>query len=332
MTNLRRFLLRRLLTFVPTVVGVTVVTFLIAAVVPGNPAKLWAGGEKASPEVVQQIIEEYRLDRPLYEQYAFFMYKLLTNSMVSPVTFNYVWEEILERLPVTIQLTMFAFFYIIVLGIPLGIISALKRDTWIDAVIRIIALIGLSTPIFWLAYLLIYVFFVRFELTALAGTPEPPYSITGIPLIDAMIKLDLATLRDIVYRYWLPGFVLAYPYIGLTARLVRNSFLDALSMDFVEYMDARGLPPTWKYRHVFRNSLIPVVTTLGLIFGGLLTGAPITETIFSLPGLGKFLIDSINNYDYLALMGGVMFVAVIYVTINLIVDITYALIDPRVRY
>ena len=332
MTNLRRFLLRRLLTFVPTVVGVTVVTFLIAAVVPGNPAKLWAGGEKASPEVVQQIIEEYRLDRPLYEQYAFFMYKLLTNSMVSPVTFNYVWEEILERLPVTIQLTMFAFFYIIVLGIPLGIISALKRDTWIDAVIRIVALIGLSTPIFWLAYLLIYVFFVRFELTALAGTPEPPYSITGIPLIDAMIKLDLATLRDIVYRYWLPGFVLAYPYIGLTARLVRNSFLDALSMDFVEYMDARGLPPTWKYRHVFRNSLIPVVTTLGLIFGGLLTGAPITETIFSLPGLGKFLIDSINNYDYLALMGGVMFVAVIYVTINLIVDITYALIDPRVRY
>ncbi|MCE4610609.1 MAG: ABC transporter permease [Desulfurococcales archaeon] len=332
MTSFRRFLLRRMLTFIPTIVGVTIVTFIIAAVVPGNPAKLWAGGEKASPEVVEQIIKEYRLDRPLYEQYVFFMYKLLTNSMVSPVTFNYVWDEILERLPVTIQLTLFSFTYIILLGIPLGIISALKRDTWIDAVIRILALIGLSTPIFWLAYLLIYIFFVKYELTSLAGTPEPPYSITGIPLIDAIIKLDLATFRDIVYRYWLPALTLAYPYIGFVARLVRNSFLDAMSLDFVEYMDARGLPPTWKYRHVLRNSLIPVVTALGLIFGGLLTGAPITETIFSLPGIGKFLLDSINNYDYLGLMGGVLFVGVIYVTINLIVDVTYALIDPRVRY
>ena len=252
--------------------------------------------------------------------------------MVSPVTFNYVWDEILERLPVTIQLTIFSFIYIIFLGIPLGIISALKRDTWIDAVIRILALIGLSTPIFWLAYLLIYIFFVKYELTNLAGTPEPPYSITGIPLIDAIIKLDFATLGDIVYRYWLPALTLAYPYIGFVARLVRNSFLDAMSLDFVEYMDARGLPPTWKYRHVLRNSFIPVVTALGLIFGGLLTGAPITETIFSLPGIGKFLLDSINNYDYLGLMGGVLFVGVIYVTINLIVDITYAIIDPRVRY
>ena len=332
MTSFRRFLLRRMLTFIPTIIGVTIVTFVIAAVVPGNPAKLWAGGEKASPEVVEQIIKEYRLDRPLYEQYVFFMYKLLTNSMVSPVTFNYVWDEILERLPVTIQLTIFSFAYIIILGIPLGIISALKRDTWIDAVIRILALIGLSTPIFWLAYLLIYIFFVKYELTNLAGTPEPPYSITGIPLIDAIIKLDFATLSDIIYRYWLPALTLAYPYIGFVARLVRNSFLDAMSLDFVEYMDARGLPPTWKYRHVLRNSLIPVVTALGLIFGGLLTGAPITETIFSLPGIGKFLLDSINNYDYLGLMGGVLFVGVIYVTINLIVDITYAIIDPRVRY
>ena len=332
MANLKRFIVRRMLTFIPTIVGVTIVTFIIATVVPGNPAKLWAGGEKASPEVVEQIIREYRLDRPIWEQYVFFMYKLLTNSMVSPVTFNYVWEEITYRLPVTIQLTLLSFIMILGLGIPLGVISALKRDTVIDAAVRILALAGISTPIFALAYLLIYIFFAKLKVTTLAGTPEPPYSITGIPLIDSVIMLDFATFKQVLARYWLPALTLAYPYIGFVARLVRNSFLDAISHDYVEFMDARGLPPSWKYRHVLRNSMIPVVTTLGLIFGGLLTGAPITETIFALPGLGKFLLDSINSYDYLSLMGGVLFVAVIYVTINLIVDVLYAVIDPRVRY
>ncbi|BAN90348.1 ABC transporter permease [Aeropyrum camini] len=332
MSNLTRFLVRRILTFIPTLVGVTFVTFLIATVVPGNPAKLWAGGEKASPEVVEQIVKEYRLDRPFWEQYFFFMYKLLTNTMISPVTSNYVWDMIVDRLPVTIQLTLLAFVFIIILGIPLGIISALTRDTIVDAVIRIMALVGISVPIFWLAYLLIFVFYTKYRLITLAGTPEPPYSITGIPLIDSIIMLDMATFEDVLRRYTIPAFTLAYPSIGFVARLVRNSFLDAMSGDYVEFMDARGLPSTWKYRHILRNSSIPIVTVLGLIFGGLLTGAPITETIFGLPGLGKFLLDSINNYDYLSLMGGVLFVGIIYLTVNLLVDITYAIIDPRVRY
>lgn len=332
MANLGRFLVRRFATFLPTLIGVTFMTFFIATIVPGNPAKLWAGGEKASPEVVEQIIREYRLDRPIWEQYFFFMYKLLTNTMISPVTSNYVWDMVMERLPVTIQLTLLAFIFIIIIGIPLGIVSALKRDTIIDAAIRIMALVGLSVPIFWLAYLLIFVFFTKYRFITLAGTPEPPYSITGIPLIDSIIMLDAQTFIDVMKRYTIPAFTLAYPSIGFVARLVRNSFLDAMSGEYVEFMEARGLPPTWKYRHILRNSFIPVITVLGLIFGGLLTGAPITETIFGLPGIGKFLLDSINNYDYLSLMGGVLFVGIIYLVVNLIVDITYALIDPRVRY
>lgn len=332
MAGLKRFLVRRLITFIPTVVGVTFIAFVIAAVIPANPAKLWAGGEKASPEVVELLIREYRLDEPIIEQYIFFMTKLVTNDMVSPVTQNKVWEEVLMRLPVTLQLTLLSFIMIIVIGIPLGIISALKRDTIIDTVIRILALVGISTPIFWLAYLLIFLFFTKLRMITLAGTPEPPYSITGIPLIDSIIMLDLETLRQVLARYLLPSFVLAYPAIGVVARLVRNSFLDAMSSDYVEFMDARGLPRVWKYRHVLRNSMIPVVTVLGLIFGGLLAGAPITETVFGLPGIGKLMLQAINNYDYLTLVGGVLFIALIYVTVNLIVDILYAIIDPRVRY
>ncbi len=332
MAEIRRLLIRRLITFIPTVIGVTFIVFVVAAVIPANPAKLWAGGEKASPEVVQRLIEEYRLNEPIWVQYYFFMSKLLANEMVSPVTHNKVWEDILEYLPVTIQLTILSFTFILVLGIPLGIISALKNNTWIDTVIRIAALIGVSTPIFWLAYLLIFVFFTQLRLITLAGTPEPPYSITGVPLIDSILMLDFNTLGQILARYTLPAFVLAYPGIGVVARLVRNSFLDAMSMDFVEYIDARGLPKMRRYRHILKNAMVPIVTVLGLMFGGLLSGAPITETVFGLPGLGRYMLQAINNYDYLALMGGLFLIAIIYVTVNLIVDILYGVIDPRVRY
>jgi len=332
MAELKKFLVRRLITFIPTVVGVTILVFFIAAVLPADPAKLWAGGEKANPQVVENLKREYRLDRPLWEQYFFFMKNVVTNEVVSPVSHNKVWEDLARRLPVTIQLTLLSFTFIVLIGIPLGVISALRRDSLLDMIIRVLALIGVSTPIFWLAYLLIFLFFTRLHWITLAGTPTPPYSITGIPLIDSILKLDFETFRQVIERYWLPSLVLAYPSIGVIARLVRNSFLDALSSDFVEYIDARGLPRLWKYRHVLKNAMIPVITVLGLTFGGLLSGAPITETVFGLPGVGRYLIDAIRFYDYLTLVAGVFLIALIYVTINLLVDISYAIIDPRVRY
>jgi len=330
--ELRKFLVRRLVTFIPTVIGVTILVFVIAAVLPADPAKLWAGGEKANPQVVENLRREYRLDRPLWEQYYFFMKNVVTNELVSPVSHNKVWEDLGRRLPVTIQLTLLAFTFIVLIGIPLGVISALKRDSLLDMVIRILALIGVSTPIFWLAYLLIFLFFTRLHWITLAGTPTTPYSITGIPLIDSLLMLDFSTFKQVIERYWLPSIVLAYPSIGVIARLVRNSFLDAMSADFVEYIDARGLPRMRKYIHVLKNAMIPIITVLGLTFGGLLSGAPITETVFGLPGVGRYLIDAIRAYDYLTLVGGVFLIALIYVTINLIVDISYAIIDPRVRY
>ena len=332
MAELRKFLLRRLLTFIPTIVGVTVLVFVIAAVLPADPAKLWAGGEKANPQVVENLRREYRLDRPLWEQYYFFMRNVVTNELVSPVSHNKVWEDLGKRLPVTIQLTLLAFTFIVLIGIPLGVLSALKRDSVLDMIVRILALIGVSTPIFWLAYLLIFLFFTRLQWITLAGTPTTPYSITGIPLIDSLLKLDFVTFKQVLERFWLPSLVLAYPSIGVIARLVRNSFLDAMSADFVEYIDARGLSKMQKYTHILKNALIPIITVLGLTFGGLLSGAPITETVFGLPGVGRYLIDAIRFYDYLTLIGGVFLIALIYVTVNLIVDISYAIIDPRVRY
>jgi peptide/nickel transport system permease protein len=332
LAELKRFVIRRLITFVPTLIGVTFIVYLIAAVVPANPARLWAGGQKANPQVVQMLIKEYHLDQPFYVQYYYFMKGFLENTMVSPVTGYKVWHEIKIYLPVTVQLTIISFTFIVLIGIPLGIISALKKDTWVDALIRIIALIGVSVPIFWLAYLMIFLFFTKLGWITLSGTPTPPYSITGIPLIDSILKLDGKTFYEIMKRYWLPGIILAYPGIGVIARLVRNTFLDALSADFVEFAEARGLPKGQEYRHVFKNAMVPIVTVLGLQFGGLLAGAPITETIFGLPGVGWFMINSIYNFDYLSLMGGVFVIALIYMTINLIVDILYAVIDPRVRY
>ncbi len=332
MAELRRFVIRRLITFIPTLIGVTFIVFIIAAVVPANPALLWAGGQKANPQVVKELIREYHLNDNVLVQYYYIMKGLLTNEMVSPVTHDYVWEDLKEVFPVTLQLTIIAFVFVLALGIPLGIVSALKKDTWIDTVVRIFALIGVSTPIFWLAYLLIYLFFTKLHWITLSGTPTPPYSITGVPLIDSLLKLDFKTFAEVIHRYWLPGFVLGFAGTGVVARIVRNSFLDAYSADFTDYALARGLSKWRIYRHVFRNALVPVVTVLGLMFGGLLAGAPITETIFGLPGLGNYMYQSIQSYDYLALTGSVFFVAIIYITANLIVDILYAWIDPRVRY
>ncbi|ABM80467.1 ABC transporter permease [Hyperthermus butylicus] len=332
MANLRRFLLRRLITFVPTVIGVTFLVYIIAVQIPANPARLWAGGEKADPEVVQRLIEEYHLNDPWYVQYYFFLKKVLSGEAVSPVTHTNVWDQIMEKLlTVTLPLTLFAFLFIITIGIPLGIIAAIKRDTWIDVVIRAFALIGISTPIFWLAYLLIFVLQPR-GLISLTGFPMPDYRITGIPILDAFLKMDIEYIVLFIKRMWLPAFMLAYGGIGFITRIVRNSFLDAFSGEYINFMEARGFPRGRIYIHVLRNALTPVVTVLGLMFGGLLAGAPITETVFNLPGLGTYMIRAIHNFDYIVLIAAVLFIALIYVTINLIIDILYAIIDPRVRY
>lgn len=346
MAELKKFLMRRLLTFVPTLIGVTLVVFIIANVIPADPARAWAGGEKARPEVIERIKEEYHLNDPWWIQYVFLMEKLLKNDIVSPRTHNKIWNDLVfgtsagiagagtkyGRFFITLQLALMAFMYIVFIGIPLGILSALKKDSILDMSVRMLALIGVSTPVFWLGYLLIYLFYVRVRVIDIAGLPEPSQRITGIMVLDALILGEYNIAWQIISRLALPAFVLGFIGIGVIARITRNSFLEAWSADFIEFGKARGLNKTRLMRHALKNALVPIVTVLGLQFGGLLGGAPITETVFGIPGLGRYMVEAIRNFDYPALIGGVLLFALIYILANLIVDIAYAFIDPRVRY
>ncbi len=332
MADLKRFLVRRAITFVPTLIGVTLITFIIAFVIPANPARAWAGGIKADPHVVAMIIKEYHLNDPWYVQYYFFMKGILTNSIVDPL-FNYkVMTYMLSRFPITFQLTLFALFFLIVLGIPLGIVSALKKDTIIDALVRVWALIGVSVPIFWLGYIFIYVFFYMLGWITVAGVPYPKTHITGVPIIDALLTGDWNTFVENIKRFILPGFTLGFAGIGVIARLVRNSFLDAMNSDFIYFAKMRGLRRSRIFMHSLRNALVPVVTVLGLQFGGLLGGAPITETVFGIPGMGRAMVQAIFNMDFPVLIAGTLLAALIFIITNLVVDILYAIIDPRVRF
>jgi len=332
MANLKRFLIRRLITFIPTLIGVTLLTYVIAFVIPADPARFWAGGLKARPEVIQMVIHEYHLDQPWYIQYYYFMKGILTNTMVDPIYGYKVMSYVLSRFPITLQLALFGFFFTVVMGIPLGIVSALKKDTWVDAVVRVWSLIGVSIPIFWLGYIMIYIFFYMLGWITIAGIPYPPKTITGVPIIDALLEGDWSVVVQNIQRFILPGFVLGFASIGVVARLVRNAFLEALSSDYILFAKARGLTKMRLYGHALKNAMVPLVTVLGLQFAGLLAGVPITETVFGIPGMGLTMVQAIFSMDYPVLIAGVFLIAIIVLVTNLIVDILYALIDPRVRF
>ncbi|RLE55796.1 MAG: ABC transporter permease [Thermoprotei archaeon] len=333
MGELKYYLIRRLLTFIPTIIGVTLLTFLIARVIPANPAVLWAGGIKAKPEVVQLLIKKYHLDKPPHIQYFYYLKDIFTGHWgISPVTHRPVIADIATYFPATAELALFSLFVTIFIGIPLGVISALKKDTWIDHVVRIIAISGASMPVFWLGIILQWIFYYSLGLLPATGRGIPPrITYTGLYLLDSLLCGDFEAFRSNLQHIILPGFTLAYPCIGLVARITRSSVLDVLSADFIDYARIRGLKPSFVFRHVFRNASIPIITILGLLFGSLLCGAVITETVFSWPGLGTYTVAAISNIDYPAIMGVTLIIGLVYVTVNLIVDILYAIIDPRIR-
>ncbi|RLI82783.1 ABC transporter permease [Archaeoglobales archaeon] len=333
MAELKKFLVRRVLTFIPTIIGITLIVFAIAYLIPADPARAWAGGEKASQKAIEIIRQKYHMDEPWYDQYIFLVTGLLKNEIIDPRTSNPVLDDVGKRFPVTFQLALFAYFFVLSIGIPLGLVSALKRDTAIDTFVRIFALIGVSTPVFWLGYILIYVFFVHVRIINLAGVPpSPEMVITHIPVIDSLLIGNFELFRQHVARFWLPGFVLGFMGAGVVARFVRNSFLEAIGGDYIEFLKAKGVQKLRIYRHAMKNSLVPIITVLGLQFGGLLSGAPITETVFGLPGIGLYAIYSISTLDFPAIVAVTFIFALVYVIANLIVDVFYAVVDPRVRY
>lgn len=331
MAGMGRYLVRRAITFIPTVFGVLFITFSIAFLMPADPARVWAGGQKASPEVVKKIRKMYHLDEPFWAQFYYFTRAILTNKIYSPVTHNLVSEEFMQRIPITLNLAVMAMFMIVAMGIPMGIIAALKKDTAIDNAVRVLALIGYSTPSFWIAFIFMWVFYNELGWMTLVGLPRPSHMITGIYLLDALILGEWKTFMDINRRLLLPAFILAFISVGGLARYVRNTMLDVLSADFILFAQAKGLPPFRLWRHALKNSLIPIVTVVFFMFGGLLSGAIITETVFGIPGLGVLYYTAISNLDIPVIVLSTLYAGLIVVVISLIVDILYALIDPRVR-
>ena len=299
----------RLLLAVPTVVLTSAIVFLMLFLIPGDPASIYIGEQTATPQRLAEIRHVMGLDRPLYVQYADFAWKALHGDLSRSLQTNRrVTAEIATRFPNTLALALAAMLLAAVLGFGLGLLSALKRNSLVDTFSMIVALLGVSVPVFWLALLLIMLFAVRLEWL-------PATSQSG--------------LRDLV----LPSLSLALLSAATLARLVRSSVLEVLRLDYLTTARAKGLRGTAVvFRHALPNAVIPVLTAMGLQFGSLLSGAVITETVFARPGLGKLVVDSIQNKDLPTVQGVVLVLALIYIVMNLVVDLSYAFIDPRIRF
>lgn len=351
--GLATFLLRRAVTFIPTILGVLLITYLIAYAIPADPVRAWVGEKLMNPERLQEIREKYRFNRPWYEQFVFLVTELLSGQLEDPVRQRNVFSELFYRFPVTVEVALIGFIFLVLIGIPLGILAAVKKDSYIDFFVRIFALTGSSLPAFVLYYFLILGFFVYTHTTYLAGIPYPtqtcrewisslpstyPYignlvsAIGSVPMFGAAMCGEWFVVADTFKRLYLPGLALGLLNGGFIARIVRNSLLDALGSEYVLFAKARGLKRLRIWKHIFKNGMIPVVTVLGINFGGLLSGAVIAETVFNIPGMGRYMYDSITRLNFPAIIAATFLFAIIYVITNLIVDILYAVIDPRIRY
>jgi dipeptide transport system permease protein len=334
------FLLRRLGVLVPTLLGVSLVAFGLIRLVPGDPVLLMLGERGASPPVYAEMRAKLALDRPLPEQYLSFVAGALHGNLGrSTVSKQPVTGEFAARFPATLELGTVAMALAILIGIPLGILAALRRNSWLDYTVMSGSLVGYSMPIFWWGLLLILLFSVKLGWTPVSGRIGVEYdvtTVTGFLLIDSWISSDSGTkwaaFASAVSHLLLPAIVLATVPLATIARMTRSSMLEVLGEDYVRTARAKGLGRTrivWV--HALRNALVPIVTVIGLLFGSIVTGAILTETIFSWPGIGGWLVKSVVARDYPVIQGGILIIASIIVLINMAVDVVYAIVNPRIR-
>ena len=331
-----RYVVRRLLLLVPILLGVSVLIFFWIRLLPGSPAESLLG-ERATPELVAAYKERYGLDEPIYQQYWKYLQSISDFDFgVSVATHRKVTEEIKDRFPATVELAVGAMLFATLVGLPLGFVAAKRYGGVIDHASLFVSLIGISVPIFFLAIILKYVFAVRLGWLPSVGridvTIEAEHP-TNFYVLDAILTRDWATLWDAIKHLILPAIALGSIPLAILARITRASVLDVQNEDYVRTARAKGLAPmTVDRRHVLRNAMLPISTIIGLQVGLLLSGAVLTETVFAWPGMGSWLRDAIFNRDYPVLQGGILFLAFVFVMVNLIVDISYAFINPRIRY
>lgn len=327
---------RRMLLLLLVLFGVTVITFSVSHLVPGDPARMLVG-QRASQEVVEQMRHQLGLDRPVWEQYLRYMRDLLRGNLgISIRTQRPVSEDLVIFFPATLELALTAMFLAVVVGIPLGIVSATRKDALADHVSRLVSVAGVSTPLFWLGLVVLLVFYGRLGWLPGSGRLDPfiaaPPRVTGFLLLDSLLAGRPDAFWNALRHLVLPALCLSYVHLAVVTRQVRASMLEVLSQDYIRTALANGIPGrSVIYRHALKNALIPTVTVVGLAIGDLLGGAILTETIFAWPGMGSYVVDSINFLDFPAIMGFTVFIAVGYVLINLVVDLAYMWLDPRIR-
>ncbi len=332
-----RFLLRRLGLVIPTFLGVTVIAFSFIHLIPGDPIELLVGERGIDPERHARLLAEMGFDRPLWEQYLGFLGQVLQGDLGrSIVTKKPIFEEFLILFPATVELSLFALAFAIAIGLPVGVLAAVKRGTLFDHTVMGISLTGYSMPIFWWGLLLIILFSGILGWTPVSGRLDVLYFIepvTGFMLIDTLLSDQEGAFVSALRHLILPSVALGTIPLAVIARQTRSAMLEVLSEDYVRTARAKGLPPHRVIGlHALRNALIPVVTVIGLQVGVLLAGAILTETIFSWPGVGKWLVDSIFRRDYPSVQGGLLLIAILVMVVNLIVDLLYGLINPRIRH
>jgi len=334
--NLTSYIARRLALMVLVVFGVLVITFVISHVIPADPVLAILGGN-APAERVDALRRQLGLDRPLPQQFVAYLWGAVRGDLGRSLrTGRPVWQDIQQYFPATVELTLSAILVAIVLGIPLGVISATRRNQVQDHTTRVFSIVGVSMPVFWTGLVLLLLLYYRLGWLPGPGRLDlailPPPTRTRLLILDSLLAGNWAALGNAVAHLIMPAFVLGYVATATIARVTRSSMLDVLFQDYIRTARSKGLVERVVIlRHALRNALIPTVTVIGLVFGGLLEGSVLTETIFAWPGLGRYITTGYISLDYPAVMGGTLYIAVVFSIVNLLVDLTYAFLDPRIR-
>lgn len=331
-----RYAIKRFLTIVPVLLGVSLIVFSFTHLIPGDPAVAMLG-ERATPQRVMEVRTQLGLDQPLYTQYFIYVGKILHGDLgASILRGDPVLRDLVRRFPATVELATSAILIAILVGVPMGIISAVWRNSFFDGFSRLVALTGVSMPIFWLGLMLAWCFGVvlgwlptGFRL----GTDVTLVAVTNFNVLDSLLTKNPAALVSSLRHLILPAIALSTIPMAVIARMTRASLLEVLSQDYIRTAESKGLPQrSVILRHAMRNALLPVMTVTGLQVGRLLAGAILTETIFSWPGIGLWIYESIQARDYPIVQGATLFIATIFVMVNLLTDVLYASVDPRIKY
>jgi peptide/nickel transport system permease protein len=328
------YIIRRILILIPTLLGVSIIVFLMLHMTPGDPAELLLG-ERATEEALFELREHLGLNEPLYVQYGMFLKRLMKGDLGETIwTRQKVWIEVKQRFPATMELTLAALCIACFFGIIFGIISATKQYSIFDYVSMLVALAGVSMPIFWLGLIFMLIFSLNLGWLPISGRLGIDIDlevITNFYILDAVLTRNWAALKDALWHIIMPAVTLSTIPMAIVARMTRSAMLEVLRQDYIKTAKAKGLSNfIVTFKHALRNALIPVVTTVGLQFGVALGGAILTETIFAWPGVGKWMYDAVMQRDFMVIQGGTLIIAAVFVVINLCVDVLYAIINPRI--